>query len=124
MANVTPLALESGGSRHRPMLGTDVQTFFQAVPVVTRHNLPATTVVISTRNRIVHLVTGFTGSIALPSAASSLGWQVTISNHTAAARTITGGPVRSGAATTITSVPANAEYKMTSDGTEWFIIGN
>lgn len=124
MAVVNITANDATTQRHRPLGAGDTFPFVMPAPIITRHNTANTNIIISTPHRIVHLVAGHTGVVVLPAAAASLGYMVTISNHRATAVTITGGPVRSGAATTITSVPSSGEYTFTSDGTEWFMISN
>lgn len=73
-------------------------------------------------DNVLHFVTGASGSIILPTAASSTGRTLTISNHSVALTTSIA--YRTAAATTTTTIAVNAEITIMSDGTEWVLTSN
>ena len=91
---------------------------------VTRISSGSTAITIATgdANCSLHLVSTFTGYIALPTAADNTGRVIFISNHTGATRNIS--IYRTGSATTATTITNNTELGLQSDGTEWFVISN
>jgi len=78
---------------------------------------------------VIRLLPGFTGTVALPTAASSfdvttnIGRKITIINHSGGIRA-TSITYRTGSARTTTVLPNNAEITIMSDGTDWFIKSN
>lgn len=73
-------------------------------------------------DNVLHFVTGASGSIILPTAASSTGRTLTISNHSVALTTSIA--YRTAAATKTTTIAVNAEITIMSDGTEWVLTSN
>ena len=88
---------------------------------VRRINSGASHTITATDN-VLHFVTGASGSVILPTAASSTGRIITISNHSVAMTTSIA--YRTAAATTTTAIAVNAEISIMSDGTEWFLTNN
>lgn len=72
---------------------------------------------------IMHFVTGASGTITIPTAASSTGRTLILSNHSGVALT-TSSAYRTASAATTTTVGNNAEVTIVSDGTEWVLISN
>ncbi len=71
----------------------------------------------------LHFVTGASGTVTIPTAASSTGRILLLSNHSGVAITLSSAYRTSSAART-TSVGNNAEVTIMSDGTEWTLISN
>lgn len=88
---------------------------------VRRINSGASHTITATDN-VLHFVTGASGSVILPTAASSTGRIITISNHSVAMTTSIA--YRTAAATTTTAIAVNAEISIMSGGTEWFLTNN
>ena len=104
-----------------------------ATPLYTFHNVGSegksikrinsgTSYTVLATDNILHFVTGASGSVKLPTAASSTGRTITISNHSVAMTTSIA--YRTAAATTTTAIAVNAEITIMSDGTEWFLTSN
>lgn len=72
---------------------------------------------------IMHFVTGASGTVTIPTAASSTGRTLILSNHSGVALT-TSSAYRTASAATTTTVGNNAEVTIVSDGTEWVLISN
>jgi len=72
---------------------------------------------------ILHFVAGASGTVTIPSAASSTGRTLVLSNHAGVALTVSSA-YRTASAATTTTVANNAEVTIVSDGTEWVLISN